>query len=160
MSHPRNPAAHDRAEELLAQRARSDDEGRRTRLLHEAVLLTMDLPETVARRFANHGIEIDDLLQVARLALVKAAHGYDPERESNFAAYAVPTITGELKRHFRDHAWALRPPRRLQELRAQVIREEDRLRQALRREPTTTEIASSLSLACAQVREALQCSAA
>lgn len=149
---------HEQAEGLLARRAGIVDAKQRAHLLHEAVLLTMDLPEMVAQRYGGRGVDLEDLLQVARLALVKAAHGYESGRGSGFAAYAVPTITGEVKRHFRDHAWAVRPPRRLQELRAEALVEEDRQRQCLRRQPMVAEVAAGLGMDCDQVRAALQCS--
>ena len=86
-------------------------------------------------------MERDDLVQVGRMALVKAANGYRCGLGSSFAAYAVPTISGEIKRHFRDQGWLVRPPRRLQELRAEVAGEQERLRQVLLREPTDAELA-------------------
>lgn len=151
-------ADHEQAERMLARREGVVDAAERAQMLHEAVLLTMDLPEMVAQRYRGRGVDLEDLLQVARLALVKAAHGYESGRGSGFAAYAVPTITGEVKRHFRDHAWAVRPPRRLQELRAEAMVEEDRQRQRLRRQPMITEIADGLGMDCDLVRAALQCS--
>lgn len=153
-------SAHDRADSLLAQRAQIHDDLQRARLLHEAVIATMDLAELAARRYANRGIDLEDLVQVACLALVKAANRYEPDRGTRFAAYATPTITGELKRYFRDHAWTVRPPRQLQELRAEVLAEEDRLRHLLHREPSVGEVAAALALDCAQVRNARQCSIA
>lgn len=82
----------------------------------------LPLATHVATSYRGRGIEVDDLVQVARLALVKAARGYDPERGS-FVPYATVTIRGELRRHFRDHAWAIRPPRRIQELHAALMNE-------------------------------------
>jgi RNA polymerase sigma-B factor len=112
--------AHERAEALLSALQESSDAERRAKLPSEAVLLTLDLAEGVARRFRGRGMELEDLVQLGRIALVKAAQGYRCRRGRSFAAYAVPMIAGEVKRHFRDNAWAVRPPRRLQELRAEL----------------------------------------
>jgi RNA polymerase sigma-B factor len=84
---------------------------------------------------------------------VKAANGYRCGQGSSFAAYAVPTISGEIKRHFRDQGWLVRPPRRLQELRAEVAGEQERLRHVLLREPTDAELAQGLQVETDQVRE-------
>ena len=98
-------------------------------------------------------MEGDDLVQVGRMALIKAAHGYRCGHGGSFAAYAVPTISGEIKRHFRDHGWLVRPPRRLQELRAEVTTGQEVLRHSLNREPSDRELALSLGLGDDQVRE-------
>jgi RNA polymerase sigma-B factor len=126
----------------------------------EAALLALDLADTIARRFAGRGIELDDLRQVARVGLLKAVRGYVPGRGRSFAAYAIPTITGEVKRHFRDCGWAVRPPRRLQEMRADLAVEEDRLRQELGREPSVEELAVTLGVSVTEVVEARECCAA
>lgn len=152
--------AHERAEALLAEVERCSDAERRAALRREAVELTLDLADGVARHFRGRGTEYEDLVQVGRVALLKAAHGYRCGYGSSFAAYAVPTISGEIKRHFRDHGWMVRPPRRIQELRAELIREEDRLRQTLLRDPTQAELARSLGLPRSDVRDAHECSRA
>ena len=95
----------------------------------------LPLADGLAMRYSGRGVETDDLLQVARTALVKAVNRYRPGAGPGFAAFAHPTISGELKRWFRDHGWAVRPPRRIQELRAGLVVEEERLRHALNREP-------------------------
>jgi RNA polymerase sigma-B factor len=151
---------HERAEALLAEVERCSDAGRRAELRREAVVLTLDLADGVARRFRGRGMELDDLVQVGRVALLKAAHGYRCGCGSSFAAYAVPTISGEIKRHFRDHGWMVRPPRRMQDLRAELVREEDHLRQRLLRDPTEAELARSLGLPRSDVRDARACSLA
>lgn len=144
---------HARAEQLLAEVESCHDRWRRGELRREAVVLTLDLVDGVARRYHGRGMERDDLVQVGRMALVKAAKGYRCGLGSSFAAYAVPTISGEIKRHFRDQGWLVRPPRRLQELRAEVAGERERLRQVLQREPTDSELAEGLQLTVDQVRE-------
>lgn len=152
--------SHQLADQLLAQAESCDDTAMVGRLRQEAVLLTLDLPERVARRYRGRGIDTDDLVQVGRMALVKAAHGYRVGAGSGFASYALPTIFGEVKRHFRDTGWAVRPPRRLQEVRVQLIAEEDRLSQDLHRRPTTGELAEALAIDEEEVRSARQSGAA
>lgn len=152
--------AHERAESLLAQAQGCADTERAETLRREAVVLTLDLADSVAVRYRGRGIDADDLVQVGRMALVKAARGYRVGCGNSFAAYAVPTISGEIKRHFRDCGWAVRPPRRLQELRAQLAAEEDLLRHRLQREPSTGELARALGLEPGDVQEAQACSAA
>ena len=100
------------------------------------MLLYLDLCGSMASRYDGRGIEHDDLVQVARLALVKAIDRYVPGQGPSFAAFAVPTISGELKRHFRDRGWMVRPPRRLQEMRVQVQSCRNRLEQEVGHTPT------------------------
>jgi RNA polymerase sigma-B factor len=153
-------APHQRAEHLLNEAEKCGDPELRESLLQQAVVLTLDLADATARRYYGRGMETEDLCQVGRLALVKAARGYQRGRGSGFAAYAVPTIAGEIKRHFRDCGWAVRPPRRLQELRADTIAAEDRLRQELGREATVEELARALRADVGQVLEARLCRSA
>ena len=144
---------HELAEELLAEVEVCSDRSRRTELRQQAVVLTLDLADGVARRYRGRGMEGDDLVQVGRMALVKAAHGYRCGHGSSFAAYAVPTISGEIKRYFRDHGWLVRPPRCLQELRAEVVSGQELLRHRLQREPTDAELARSLAVQEEQVSD-------
>lgn len=153
-------ARHQRADQLLAEAQECADPATVDRLRRQAVLLTLDLPDRVARRYRGRGIDSDDLVQVGRMALVKAANGYRVGAGHGFAAYALPTILGEVKRHFRDTGWAVRPPRRLQEVRVQVVAEEDRLSQALHRWPTPVELAEALDVDVEEVRSARQSGAA
>ena len=94
--------SHDRAEELLAVYATTACPVTRCRLEAQVIELTCDLADQAARRYRGRGVDDDDLQQVSRLALLKAVRRYRPGRAVCFPAYAVPTITGELKRHFRD----------------------------------------------------------
>lgn len=88
------------------------------------VLAHLPLARSLASHYRNRGESYEDLVQVAHLALVKAARRFDPGAGCRFASYAAPTITGEIRRHFRDHGWIVRPPRRLQELRSRIVAED------------------------------------
>jgi RNA polymerase sigma-B factor len=111
----------------------------------------LPLAAHLARLYRGRGVEDDDLLQVARLALVKAADRFDPDR-GDFAPYAASTIRGEIKRYFRDHAWSVRPPRRLQELQARIAAETS-VGGSWTDRPEA--IAAQLGATVAEVREAL-----
>jgi RNA polymerase sigma-B factor len=122
-------------------------------LVEEITLLYLDLCTRMAARYDGRGIEHDDLVQVARLALVKAIRRYEPGHAPSFAAYAVPTISGELKRWFRDRGWVVRPPRRLQELRANVNTTRAALEQQSGRTPSDAQVADALGATVDDVRE-------
>ena len=145
--------------EELATAAAAATTEQAAELRERMVLAALPLADAIALRYAGRGIETDDLLQVARTALVKAVHRYRPGTGPGFAAYAAPTISGEVKRWFRDHGWSVRPPRRIQELRAALVTEEERLRHHLARDPHDTEIAAVLTVSTADVAEARSCSA-
>ena len=147
--------AHDQAEELLAAMAESRSLTCRRMLEADVLALTWDLADQAARRYHGRGVDDEDLQQVARLALLKAIRRYRPGLGACFPAFAVPTITGEIKRHFRDCGWAVRPPRRLQERRVTLARQEETLRQELQREPTLVELAGRAGLSCDDVREVM-----
>jgi RNA polymerase sigma-B factor len=157
---PSEALCTDAVEDLLARRRRSQDPDERAELEEAAVVQSLRLAEMVARRYVGRGMEYDDLLQVARLALVKAVRRYRPGAGSGFTAYAVPTIAGEVKRHFRDCGWTVRPPRRLQEFKARLAAQEERLLHELHREPTLADLAEALKATPAEVTEARLSSAA
>src|SRR5919109_3711318 len=115
----------------------------------------LGLVEYLARRFAGRGEPLDELIQVATLGLVKAADRFDPDREVEFSTYATPTIVGELKRHFRDKGWAVRVPRRLQELNLQLGEIIGQLSQKLGRSPTVAEMAEAAGTTEDEVLEGL-----
>ncbi|MFG2311519.1 SigB/SigF/SigG family RNA polymerase sigma factor [Streptomyces sp. NPDC048566] len=117
--HTHDDAPDDVAAPLFRQLARADEGPDHDAARAELVSLWLPMAHRIAGRFRNRGEDIDDLRQVAALGLVKAIDRYDPDRGA-FETYAVPTVTGEVKRHFRDRAWAVRVPRRVQELRNQV----------------------------------------
>ncbi|HEY3003401.1 MAG TPA: sigma-70 family RNA polymerase sigma factor [Kribbellaceae bacterium] len=135
-----------RAEEThrLLTLAEDSEDPERQRLLDHVVLLNTGLAEAVAARYRGRGVDSDDLSQVAYLGLVKAVHGFSTRKSTEFVAYAVPTIRGEVKRHFRDAAWAVRPPRRTQELHAAIAIAEPQLMQRLHRPPTVAELAAEV----------------
>ena len=141
--------------ELFAALADAPDARARAVVLERIVLLYLDLCGSMASRYDGRGVEHDDLVQVARLALVKAIDRYVPGQGPSFAAFAVPTISGELKRHFRDRGWMVRPPRRLQELRVQVQACRNRLEQECGHTPTDDEVARELGVSRATVKEAI-----
>jgi RNA polymerase sigma-B factor len=140
-------------------RLRTDASPRRRRQLREE-LISHCLPFAgrMARRYRGRGEPIEDLEQVARLGLVKSIDRYDPERGS-FTAFATVTMSGELKRHFRDTTWTVHVPRRLQDLNLEIRRATADLTHTLQRTPDVTEIAHHLTVSEAAVQEARQCAA-
>jgi RNA polymerase sigma-B factor len=116
----------------------------------------MPLVRTLARRYAGRGESLDDLVQVGCVGLIKAVDRFEIERDLRFSTFAVPTILGEIKRHFRDRAWAVRVSRGIQELNARVSREADRLSGVLGRSPTIEELAEATESTVEQVLEAIQ----
>jgi RNA polymerase sigma-B factor len=126
------------------QECSSPEEERRLR--HALVVANVPVATSIALRYRARGESMEDLVQAAHLGLVKAVNGFDPERGRDFLAYAVPTISGEVKRHFRDQGWDIRPPRRVQELRAEVDHAAGELTQSLGRSPRLSEIAAHLGV--------------
>ena len=127
----------------------------RERLHSQVVLLNLPMAESIARRYVGRGEPVEDLVQVASLALTKAVRRFDPDRGHEFASFAVPTIAGEIKRHFRDNGWMIRPPRRIQELQQQIPPAVEELSQLLRRAPRPSELAADLHAGLDEVCEAL-----
>lgn len=138
-----------RAEELFA-RLPGDQEAR-----EQLVLMFRPLATYLARKFRGHGESMEDLEQVASLALIKAVDRFDPARGVKFSTYATATIVGEIKRHFRDKAWALRVPRRLQEMGLQVSRAVADLYQEYGRSPTIKQLSEVTGLTEEEVIEAM-----
>ncbi|WP_433362584.1 SigB/SigF/SigG family RNA polymerase sigma factor [Actinoplanes sp. CA-142083] len=135
-------------------RACSEADGpTRERLRSEFVGVALPFARRLARRYRGRGEPAEDLEQVARLGLVKSVNRYDPERGS-FTAYAIVTITGEIKRHFRNHGWGVHVPRRMQDLSLDVGQASAALTAGLSRRPTDDEIAERLGIDVAEVREA------
>ena len=113
------------------------------------------LARALALRYRASGEPIDDLIQVANLGLVNAANRYEPDRGVPFSTYAVPTILGELRRHFRDHGWSVHLPRGLKERVLETKSAIDRLNQELQRSPTAEELAEHMGLSLDEVLDAL-----
>jgi RNA polymerase sigma-B factor len=124
-------------------------------LVRQLIETNAAVARTMASRYRNRGIDLDDLEQVALLGLTKAAQRFDPTAGHDFLSFAVPTIRGELRRHFRDSGWMIRPPRRVQDLQARIAAVQDELSAELGRSPRPTEIAARLGDAVSDVVEAL-----
>ncbi len=129
---------------------------RRARLRDELVEMHLPLVEYLARRFRNRGEPLDDLVQVATIGLIKSVDRFDLERAVEFSTYATPTIVGEIKRHFRDKGWAIRVPRRLQELKLSLTKATGELSQKNGRAPTVAELAGHLGLTEEEILEGLE----
>lgn len=127
-----------------------------------AKLVTGYLPvaQHIARRFVNRGEPLDDLVQVATVGLINAIDRFAPERGSDFFSFAVPTITGEVRRHFRDLGWSMRVPRRLKDLHVSINGVVSDLAQQLGRAPKPSEIAARLDIPVSEVLEGLEASEA
>jgi RNA polymerase sigma-B factor len=136
--------------------ARLPDEAAREELL----IRNKPLADYLARRFSGRGEQAEDLAQVASMALLKSIDRFEPEREVQFSTFATVTIVGELKRHLRDRGWAVRVPRRLQELGLRVGKVVPELAQELRRAPTVPEIAKRTGMSEDDVLEAMEASQA
>jgi RNA polymerase sigma-B factor len=159
-------------------RRRAPETGRVARTLHERKLFAryrsggdlaardelverfLPLAMRLAQRYHRGAEPLDDLVQVASVGLLKAIDRFDPERGTAFSSFAVPTIAGELKRHFRDKGWALKVPRDLQELTQRVGRTTERLVHELGRTPSVAEIADTLGITSEQVLEAREAATA
>src|SRR5690606_6294674 len=127
----------------------------RIRIRDAVVERCLPLAEHIARRFDGRGEAFEDLLQVARLGLVNAVDRFDPERGSDFVSFAVPTIMGEVRRHFRDSGWAVRVPRRMKELHLSLSKATSELSQRLGRAPTASELADELDIPQEEVLQGL-----
>ncbi|TWG96778.1 RNA polymerase sigma-B factor [Nocardioides sp. J9] len=145
-----------RTAELLAEARLTDGEERRA-ILEQVIVINIPVARTLAARYRNRGQAQDELEQVACLALTRAVHGFDPELGDDLLVFAVPTILGELKRHFRSASWVVRPPRRVQEIRPRIAVMEAELTQELGRPPSVEELAEAVDAPVAEVEEALSC---
>jgi RNA polymerase sigma-B factor len=130
--------------------------GQRTRIRDQAIEAWLPLARHLAHRYSGRGEPTDDLIQTATVGLIKAVDKFDPERGVDFAGYAIPTIIGEIKRHFRDRTWSVRVPRRLQELRLAITEANSVLTHALGRSPTVADISLHLGIGEEEVLEGLE----
>jgi RNA polymerase sigma-B factor len=149
---PFDAGQRDELRRKFAEFAQTRDAG----LRDELVEAHLGLAEYLARRFGNRGEPLDDLVQVASVGLLKAVDRFDPERAVEFSTYATHTIVGELKRHFRDKGWAVRAPRRMQELYLRLGKIVSTLSQELGRSPTIQELAAEAQVSEEEVLEALE----
>ena len=140
------------AESLFREFARTRDTKVRDRL----VTMHQNLVRYLAGKFMNRGEPIEDLVQVGTIGLINAIDRYDPERGTKFSTYATPTIVGEIRRHFRDKAWSLKVPRRLQELNLAANKISETLSQKLGRSPTIQEIGQAVGASEEETLEAIE----
>lgn len=157
-SGPPRDARHRRQERTrtLFQRIQdAPDPSARTTALRQVIELNMEVARTLARPYIGHGVPTDDLHQVAYAALVRAARDFDPTQPVDFLSYAVPSVRGEIRRYFRDLAWAVRPPRRIQEAQAAVSLARQELQQRTGSEPSVAQIALEIGESEETVSEAL-----
>jgi len=122
----------------------------------ELILAHMNLVRYLARKFANRGEPLEDLTQVGMIGLMNAIDRFDPSRGIRFATYATPTIVGEIRRYFRDRGWAVKVPRRLQEMNLAANKAIDGLTQKLNRPPTVPELAREMEISEQEALEAME----
>jgi RNA polymerase sigma-B factor len=146
-----------RAADLIdAMAALPESDPSRAALRDQAIEAWLPMTQRLARRYASRGEPYDDLLQTATVGLIKAVDRFDAERGIEFTAYAIPTILGEIKRYFRDRAWAIRVPRRLQEMRMAINDANASLSHSLGRAPTVADVAAYLDTTEEAVLEGLE----
>lgn len=145
----------ERTRELLQRLSTETDPAVADEVFEEVVHLNLRVARAIAARYRGRGVDDDDLEQVASQGLVKAVRGFDPQHGKDFLTYAVPTIRGEVQRHFRDASWTVRPPRRIQELQARINATMGRLAIDLGREPTQSEVLEDLEIGYGEYAEAV-----
>ena len=156
---PQGEHGYQRFAPLFAELAGCDPgDPRRQRLRHQLVEAHLPLAKHIARRFTLRGEPLADLEQVATVGLINAVDRYEPDRGVDFLSFAVPTITGEVRRYFRDHGWAMRVPRRLKELHVALGGAVSELSQRVGRAPTARELAAHLDIPFEDVVEGLAAS--
>jgi RNA polymerase sigma-B factor len=127
----------------------------RPALRAKAIEAWLPLAERLASRYSGRGEPVDDLAQAAAVGLIKAVDRFDPDRGTAFLGFVIPTVVGEVKRHFRDYGWVVRVPRRLQELRLAITAADSELTQVLKRSPTVADVATYLAITEEAVLEGL-----
>ena len=132
------------------------DHPARAALRAQTIEAWLPMARRLASRYAGRGEPFDDLIQVAMVGLIKAVDRFEDDRGIDFVGYAIPTVIGEIKRHFRDRTWSIRVPRRLQELRLAITGANNTLNHTLGRSPTITDIAAYLNLTDEEVLEGLE----
>jgi RNA polymerase sigma-B factor len=144
-----------RTRDLFEERSTTDDPEMRQRLAEEIVTINLPVADSLAQRYSARGLPLEDLVQEARLALVRVVESFRPEYGHDFLSYAVPSILGALRKQFRDSGWTVRPPRRIQEAQQAINQSRSDLMQELGREPRVSELAGRLDLDEETVIEAL-----
>lgn len=154
---PRHELRDDASAEDLLSALKSLDPGDplSQRLRERVMLHYLPLLNRIARGYGGRGEQLEDLQQTAHVGLAKAIRGYEPERGKAFISYLLPTVTGEIKRHFRDHTWAVHTPRTPQSRRAEMNQTRRELEQRLARRPRTSEISEEMGLSVKEVEEIL-----
>lgn len=158
-THPVPRRTHDNTphtDEAFGRLGALPDGAERAALREELVTAWLPLARRLAGRYRNRGESAEDLRQIAAVGLLKAVDGFDPELGTAFIGYAIPTITGEIKRHFRDHMWSVHVPRRVQELRNRVREARYELQAAGSDEPGIGDLAEHTGLTEAEVRTGLE----
>ncbi len=145
-----------REKELIAALSTLPDGPERQAVRDEIITMHLPLVKHLARRYRDRGEALADLVQVGTVGLIKAVDRFDPQRGVEFSTFATPTILGEIRRHFRDRAWAVKVPRRLQELQSAVATTTEQLTHSLGRTPTVREIAEELGSTTEDVLDALE----
>lgn len=155
-----NPVPDELTEDELFARLRAPEctDTERSAIRDELTQRHLPLVRHIARRYADRGEPMDDIVQAGSIGLLRAIDRFDPEREVAFSTYAVPTITGSIRQHFRDATWSLKVPRRVQELRGRIDAAHDHLAQELGRSPTVAEIAAKADVDPQDVLDSLELS--
>ena len=151
---PSRAARREATARLLAEAA-THTAKKRDPLIEQVIVLNIGVAHAIAHRYRNRSVPVEDLEQVACMALIRAAQKFDVAQNRDFLTYAVPTISGEIKRHFRDQGWTIRPPRRVQEIQSKVIHAYHRGEEH-GAPPSAARIAEQLDLPVEDVSEALQ----
>jgi RNA polymerase sigma-B factor len=158
---PASSSGYDHFTHLLEKFAgMPGDDPDRLKVRDQLVTGYLPVAQHIARRFAHRGEPLDDLEQVATVGLIHAINRFEPERGTDFLSYAVPTITGEVRRHFRDQGWSMRVPRRLKDMHVSIGAAVSELSQRLGRAPRPSEIAERLQISTEEVLEGLEASSA
>lgn len=152
MAEPDRTPREDRTTARFRELRRTGDARLRDALIQEH----LPLVRALARRFANRGEPLDDLVSTGTLALIHAVDRFDPEQGTKFSTFATPTVIGELRRYFRDKSWAMKVPRRMQELNRAANQAREQLTQRLGRVPSYAEVAEELAVSEEQVIEAIE----
>ncbi|MFC6152211.1 sigma-70 family RNA polymerase sigma factor [Nocardioides yefusunii] len=144
-----------RTRQLALQLRSTSCPDERERLVDEMILVNRGVADSIAHRYTGRGVSVDDVRQVAAVGLVKGVQRFDPTRDQDLLTFAVPTIRGEIRRYFRDHAWFVRPPRRVQELQSGITRLRETVAQSDGREPSEQEAVAALGTTAEEYREAV-----